>query len=139
MKKGKINFINPDKLVKNPVFSNVAVVSGPVNMVYVGGQDAVDAQGNIVGKGDIKAQAQQILKNLEIALSAAGATFEHVIKWNVYVVQGQLPQPAIEVFQPILQKLAAPPLITVVYVAALAHPDFLMEVDAIAGVPQQTQ
>jgi enamine deaminase RidA (YjgF/YER057c/UK114 family) len=59
---GKVQFVNPEALNKNPAFTNVAVVTGTVKTVYVGGQDAVDATGNIVGKGDIKAQTEQVLK-----------------------------------------------------------------------------
>ena len=74
---------------RNPAFSNVAVVSGPVRTIYIGGQDAVDAEGNIVGMGDIGAQTEQVLANLRTALAAAGAGPEHVIKWNLLIVDGQ--------------------------------------------------
>jgi len=83
-----VQHLNPDDLVKNPAFTNVIVVTGSVKTVYIGGQDAVDASGTIVGKGDIKTQAEQVVKNLQTALAAGGAELEHVIKWNVYVVQG---------------------------------------------------
>ncbi len=94
-----VQHINPDGLNKNPAFTNVIVVTGAVKTVYVGGQDAVDAAGAIVGKGDIKKQVEQIFKNLQIALEAGGAKLEHVIKWNIYLVQGQPLQPGFEVFQ----------------------------------------
>jgi enamine deaminase RidA (YjgF/YER057c/UK114 family) len=107
-----------------------------VKTVYVGGQDAVDESGAIVGRGDIRAQAERIFHNLQTALAAAGAGLEHVVKWNAYVVQGQSLIPAYEVFQRGWGDRPNPPAITVVVVAALAHPDFLAEVDAIAVVPQ---
>ncbi|MBI5668364.1 MAG: RidA family protein [Chloroflexi bacterium] len=132
---GSVQFLNPEGLHRNPAFSNVAVVTGNARTVYIGGQDAVDAAGNIVGKDDIRAQAEQIFKNLETALGAAGAKLEHVIKWNVYVVQGQNPAPAFAVFQQVWGNRPNPPLITLLFVAALAHPDFLCEMDAIAVVP----
>ena len=56
--KGKVEFVNPDTLVRNPAFTNVVIASGPVRTVYIGGQDAVDASGQIVGKGDLKAQTE---------------------------------------------------------------------------------
>lgn len=133
---GLIQHLNPDGLIKNPAFTNVVVVSGSVKTVYVGGQDAVDASGTIVGKGDIRAQTEQIFKNLQTALAAAGATLEHVVKWNIYVVQGQPLQPGFEVFQQVWGRRPNPPAITGVYVAGLANPDFLCEMDAIAVVPQ---
>ena len=86
---GRVEFLNPDGLPRNPAFSNVAVVSGSVRTIYIGGQDAVDADGNIVGIGDIAAQTEQVLRNLRTALAAAGAGPEHVVKWNVLVVDGQ--------------------------------------------------
>src|SRR5262245_14392359 len=86
---GQVQYLNPDSVVKNPAFSDVVVGGVPVKTVYVGGQDAVDASGVIIGKGDLKAQTEQVLKNIQAALAAAGAQPEHVIKWNIYVVQGQ--------------------------------------------------
>jgi enamine deaminase RidA (YjgF/YER057c/UK114 family) len=134
--KGHVEYINPDTLNKNPAFTNVIVVTGAVKTIYVGGQDAVDASGNIIGKGDLKAQAEQVLKNIQAALEAGGAQLEHVVKWNLYVVQGQPLAPGFEVFQRVWGMRPNPPAITGMYVAGLAHPDFLMEMDAIAVVPE---
>src|SRR5215211_237347 len=86
---GGVEFLNPDGLPRNPAFSNVAVVSGSVRTIYIGGQDAIDAEGNVVGAGDIAAQTEQVLRNLRTALAAAGAGPEHVVKWNVFIVDGQ--------------------------------------------------
>lgn len=133
---GQVEYLNPDTLIKNPAFTNVVIVSGHVKTVYVGGQDAVDATGAIVGKGDLKAQTEQILQNVQAALAAGGAQLEHVVKWNVYVLQGQSLNEGLEVFQRIWGNRPHPPAISVMYVAGLAHPDFLAEMDAIAVVPQ---
>lgn len=135
--KGQVEFINPDTLNKNPAFTNVITVSGPVKTVYVGGQDAVDASGSIVGKGDIKRQTEQTLKNIEAALAAGGARLEHVIKWNLYIVQGQPLRAGFEAFQRFWgNRTNPPPAITAMFVAGLANPDFLIEMDAIAVVPE---
>ncbi len=133
---GNVQHLNPDTLNKNPAFTNVVVVTGSAKTIYIGGQDAVDASGNIVGKGDIQAQTEQIFKNLQAALAAAGAGLEHVVKWNIYVVQGQSLQSGFEVFQRVWGRRPNPPTITGVFVAGLAHPDFLCEMDAIAVVPE---
>jgi enamine deaminase RidA (YjgF/YER057c/UK114 family) len=111
-------------------------VTGPVKTVYIGGQDAVDSSGAIIGKGDLKAQTEQILKNIQAALDAAGAQPEHVIKWNIYVVQGQSVQEGFAAFQSVWGNRPNPPAITVTFVTGLAHPDFLAEMDAIAVVPE---
>lgn len=134
---GAVQHLNPDTLPKNPAFTNVVVVTGPVKTVYIGGQDAVDAAGAIVGKGDIAAQSEQVMRNIQAALAAAGADLEHVIKWNVYIVQGQSLQPGFEAFQRVWGSRPNPPTITGLFVAALAHPDFLVEIDAVAVVPYQ--
>ena len=131
-----VEHLNPDTLSKNPAFTNLIAVSGNVKTLYIGGQDAVDASGAVVGKGDLKAQTEQVFKNLQAALAAGGATLENIVKWNIYVVQGQPLQPAFEVFQRVWGRRPNPPTITVLYVVGLANPDFLCEMDAIAIVPQ---
>ncbi|MBI1255910.1 MAG: RidA family protein [Chloroflexi bacterium] len=131
-----VEYLSPDGLNKNPAFSNVIVVSGNAKTVYVGGQDALDASGQIVGKGDLKAQVEQVLRNIEIALAAGGAKLEHVIKWNLYVVQGQSLREGYAAFQSIGVKQPHPPAISMAFVSGLANPDFLVEMDAIAVVPE---
>jgi enamine deaminase RidA (YjgF/YER057c/UK114 family) len=113
----------------------VIAVSGPAKTIYVGGQDAVDAAGNIVGKGDIQEQAVQALENVQKALAAAGAGLEHVVKWNIYIVQGQPLGPGFAAFQRVWGQRPNPPTITGMFVAGLAHPDFLVEIDAVAVLP----
>jgi enamine deaminase RidA (YjgF/YER057c/UK114 family) len=135
--KGSVQHLNPDGLHKNPGYSQAVVVTGNVKTVYVGGQNAVDAAGKIVGKGDIKAQTEQVLRNVETALAAGGAKLEHIVKWNVYIVQGQAPLPGFEVFRRAWGERPNPPTVTVVFVAGLANPDFLVEIEAVAVVPQE--
>ena len=133
---GSVRYINPDLLNKNPAFTNVVVVEGNVRTVHIGGQDAINAQGEIVGKGDIVAQVEQVLANVRVALEAGGAGPEHIIKWNIYVVEGQSLQAGFAAFQNAWPQTPNPPAITGVFVSALAHPDFLVEMDAVAVVPQ---
>src|SRR5579884_3893966 len=132
---GLVEHLNPEPLHKHPAFTQAVSVSGPVKTVYVGGQNAVDAQGNIVGKGDIKAQTQQVLANVREALAAAGAGPEHIIKWNIYLIQGQSLREGFEAFQQFWGPRANPPAITMAFVSGLANPDFLLEMEAIAVVP----
>ena len=131
----KVELLSPEGLHKNPAYSQLAVLEGNFRTIYIGGQNAVDKNGNLIGKGDIEAQAKQVLQNLETALQAGGGTFENVIKWNVYLLQGQSVEKAFKVFQGAIGKLKTPPLVTGIFVAALANPDFLLEVEAIAVVP----
>jgi enamine deaminase RidA (YjgF/YER057c/UK114 family) len=133
---GQVQYLNPDTLNKNPAFTNVIVVTGSVKTLYVGGQNALDASGNIIGKGDLKAQTEQVLRNIQAALSAGGAELKHVIKWNLYVLQGQPLQVGFEAFQQFWGRQPNPPAITMAFVAGLANPDFLLEMDVIAIVPE---
>ena len=134
--KGQVQFINPPALHYNPAYTNVVKVTGPAKTDYVGGQNALDQSGTIVGKGDIKKQTEQILTNIQVALAAAGARLEHVIKWNLYVVHGQPIQEGFEVFQRVWGNRPNPPAISMAFVAGLANPDFLAEMDAIAVIPE---
>jgi enamine deaminase RidA (YjgF/YER057c/UK114 family) len=132
----QVKYINPETLNKNPGFTNVVVVRGAVKTIYIGGQDSVDALGSVVGKGDLRAQAEQVLKNIQAALAAAGADLAHLVKWNIYVLQGQDLRVGYEVFQRVWAGRPNPPAISGMFVSALAHPDFLLEIDAIAVVPE---
>jgi enamine deaminase RidA (YjgF/YER057c/UK114 family) len=130
-----VRYVDLEGLHKNPAFTNVVVVEGPAKTVYVGGQDSVDASGNIVGKGDIAAQTEQVLANLRAALAAGGARPEHVIKWNLLVAEGQPLEAGFSAFRRAWPDTPNPPAITFAFVAGLAHPDFLVEMDAVAVVP----
>src|SRR5215212_7714680 len=132
---GNVQHLNPETLHHNPAFTQAVAVSGTVKTVYVGGQNAVDISGAIVGQGDIAAQTEQVMKNVQAALAAGGASLEHVIKWNLYLVQGQPLQPGFEVFQRVWNRRPNPPAISMAFVAGLANPDFLIEIDVIAVVP----
>jgi len=132
---GSVDYINLEGLHQNPAFSQAVVVTGAVKTVYIGGQNAVDATGEIVGTGDFQAQSCQVLDNIQTCLAAAGAGFEHIVKLIILVVQGQPLYAGLAAFQEFFPAGARPPAVTVAFVAGLAHPDFLVEIDAIAVVP----
>lgn len=128
--------INPDGLIKNPAFSQIITTEGNGKTIYIGGQNAVNEKREIVGKGDILKQTEQVMKNLEIALQSCGANFENLVKLNIYIVQGQNAYGAFQVSQKFLGQNSKPPIITVLYVAGLINMDFLLEIDAIAFLPK---
>jgi enamine deaminase RidA (YjgF/YER057c/UK114 family) len=132
---GSVEHINPENLHKNRAFTQVVSVSGPVKTIYIGGQDSVDVQGNIIGKGDLKLQTRQAFENMQKALNAAGAGPEHLVKCTVYLVQGQPLQPGFEAYGQFWGNRPNPPTVSVLFVSGLAHPDFLVEIDAIAVIP----
>jgi len=114
----------------------MVTVSGPVKTVYIGAQVAVDREGNIIGKGDIAAQTQQILKNIDACLEAAGARPEHLIHWSIYVAEGQDMRPAFEAGMRWWGNRSNPPMNNVLYVSGFFPADFLISIEAIAVVPE---
>jgi len=133
---GSVQYLNPDTLPRNPAFTQVVVATGPVKTVYIGMQNAVDAAGHIIGKGDIKLQTVQALKNLQACLEAAGATPEHLVRWTIYIAQGQPIQPAFEAGMGWWGNRPNPPANSVIFVPGFTPSEFLVGIDAVAVVPQ---
>jgi enamine deaminase RidA (YjgF/YER057c/UK114 family) len=133
---GRVAYLNPTALHSNPAFTQVVAVSGSTRTIYVGGQNAVDASGAVVGGDDIVAQTRQAFANLEAALAGAGASLEQIVRWTIYVVQGQAVASGFAVFQEVWGNRPNPPAIVVLVVAGLANPAFLVEIDATAVVPE---
>jgi len=128
----KIEFINPEELLKNPAFSQVAITKGSGNTIYIGGQNAITKDLKIIGKGDIAKQTSHALENIETALKSCNASLNDLFKLTIYIVQGQDVKKGFEGAQSFLKKLSHPPVITGVIVAALANPDYLVEIEAVA-------
>ncbi len=128
-----IQRLNPDTLHKNPVFTQVALVDSAARLVFVGGQNGVNVEGKIVGK-DIASQAEQTYKNVIAALEAAGATLADVFKMNIYIVQGHSLQDAFAAAQKVQTQRTPPPTVSVLIVAGLANPEFLIEIEAVAAI-----
>ncbi|MCL5877074.1 MAG: RidA family protein [Candidatus Bathyarchaeota archaeon] len=132
----KVEHVNPEALRKPRGYTQVVAVSGPHKTIYIGEQDAVNEKGETVGKGNLKLQTAQVLSNLERALEAVDAKLENVVKWTVYIVAGQNPQEGFGVFSEKWQNKQNPPAITVVFVAALGNPEWLVEIEAVAVIPE---
>ncbi len=99
--------------------------------VYVAGQTSGDANGNLVGKGDIEAQTRQVFENIKKCLAAAGASFDNVVKINVYLTDiGQQLGAVAKVRQGYFTTETVPS--TTVEIPRLASPDYLVEIEAIA-------
>ena len=103
--------------------------------VYISGQISANAKGEVVGKGDIKAQTTQVFENLRIALTAAGASPKDVVKICMFVVNLRNEDlPKIRGVRDAFFANLEPPASTLVGVTALAGPDWLLEIEAIAVV-----
>ncbi|HEY6332128.1 MAG TPA: RidA family protein [Blastocatellia bacterium] len=130
---------NPSTMAK-PVagFSNVAEVRGG-KLVYTAGQVALDPSGKLVGDGDFRAQIEQVFQNLKLAVEATGGTFFDVIKLNYYIVEaGHLSELAsLREVRDRFVNTGNPPASTLLFVSRLARPEWLVEVEAIAVVPDE--
>jgi enamine deaminase RidA (YjgF/YER057c/UK114 family) len=132
-----IKHINPDALMKNPAFSQVVTTQGHGKTIYIGGQNAVNANREIIGKGDIQTQTKQVMENIQVALNECLASFDNLVKLNIHIVQGQNALTAFQTSQHFLGTALAPPAITVLFVSGLINPDFLIEIDGIAFIPDK--
>lgn len=130
-------FINPPALPDwGQSFTQVVVVrSAPAKTVYVSGQVAVDQHQNLIGEGDLRAQAMKAFQNLEAALAAGGARTRDVVRLNIYVVDYK-PADADVVGEALRRYFPHEHLPTSTWlgVQALAKEGFLIEVDAVATV-----
>lgn len=119
--------------MRSPAFSHVAVVPPGAATIYVGGQNSVDADGKLVGAGDVAAQSVRALENAKTALAAVGATVDDVVQWTVLFVDGVDVGTA---YQAIAPQLAGeePGLVTGASVSALGVPGALVEIAAVAAV-----
>jgi reactive intermediate/imine deaminase len=124
---------NPPTLSTPTGYTHVVEVTGPAKTVYISGQIALDKSGNLVGGSEMKAQAEQVFKNLEAALAAAGATFDQVVKMNTYTTDMSQVQAIRDVRGKYFTKTT--PASTLVQVVKLARPDLLLEIEVIAVVP----
>lgn len=128
-----IQRIRPQGLISSPAFSHVAIVPPGATTIYVGGQNAVDVHGALVGEGDVAVQSARALENARTALAAAGATLGDVVQWTVLFVDGVDLAAA---YGAIASELASdePALVTGARVAALGVPGALVEISAVAAV-----
>ncbi len=126
---------NPSALSKPTGYTHVVEVSGPVRTVYIAGQIAYDTDGKVVGAGDMKAQAEQVFKNLQAALTAAGAKFSDVVKMNTYVTDMDKAPAVREVRARYFGDTT--PASTLVQVVHLARPELMLEVEVTAVVAER--
>lgn len=126
-----IQLINPADLSPQATYTQVVVAAG-TTMVFIAGQEPEDVHGNSVAPGDLAGQARQVYANLGRALTAAAARPDQVAKLTIYVAgceSGYLP-----VIEHARVELSGhhKPADTLIGVARLTRPEFLIEVDAIA-------
>ena len=128
-------YLKPKGLAINPAYSHVVVASG-ARTIYVSGQVAIDENGAVVGEeDDLAGQTHQAMRNVGLCLAAAGASFEDIVKITTYVVNYKPEDRAVigKARTPFFVD-RPPPASTLVGVSALAAPEWLIEIEAIAVV-----
>ena len=128
-----VRYLNPSTLSTPTGYTHVVQVHGG-RTLYIAGQVAFDKSGNVVGKNDFAAQVTQVFENLKSALAAGGATFDNVVKVTTFVTD--LSQ--MQTLRSIRGKYYGTnaPASTLVQITKLAHEDLLIEIEAIAVVPE---
>jgi enamine deaminase RidA (YjgF/YER057c/UK114 family) len=128
-----LELINPEDLPTPESYTQVIAASGS-RLVFVAGQVADDAQGNLVGPGDLVSQARQAFANVGRSLAAAGATLEQVTKITIYVVHHR-PEYLPDISEARIAVFGDhKPTDTIVGVETLAEPGYVIEVEAVAVV-----
>jgi enamine deaminase RidA (YjgF/YER057c/UK114 family) len=123
---------NPEG-VSTPTGYTHVVASQSGRTIYISGQIALNAKGEVVGEADLGAQAMQAFENLKACLASVGATFENVVKMNTYIVNyTPAVRPALQAARERYLPAKNPPASTLIGVQALARPEFMIEVEAVA-------
>jgi len=125
-------FINPEGLSKPPGYTHVVEVTAPARLVYIAGQLGNDREGKF--SSEFRLQAVQTFENLKTALAAVGGQFQHVVKFNNYVVDAKY----LPVFRQVRDSYLADrnrPASTTIAISALAREGALLEIEAVAVLP----
>ncbi len=126
-------YINPPSLTRPTGYTHV-VVAADRRTVYIAGQVAFDSTGTLVGAGDFKAQAEQVILNLRRALASVGASFADVVKTTTFITDAKQ-VPALRDIRVRYLDPKHPPANTLLVVSALARAEFLIEIEAVAVLP----
>ena len=129
-----ITRINPPELGTPPGYSQIVDVSAG-RIIFISGQTALDADGHVVGKSDFAAQAEQVFRNLGLALRASGCSAANLVKLTVFLTDmenlGRYREARNRFFASVTPPAA--PAVTLVEVSKLYGADFMIEIEAIAA------
>ena len=128
-----IRHINPKGIPKSPAYTQV-VAAKPGTVLWISGQVAQNSKGEVVGKGDLKAQLGQVWENVKLSLAGGGATFQDVVKITTYIVNFN-PSMLADIREARSKFIGGePPASTLVGVQALASEAWLVEIEVMAVV-----
>ena len=131
-----VSLSSPKTMPPPTGYSQIAEVTKG-KIVLIAGQVAHDTSGNLVGENDFAAQVEQVFKNLDAAVKAAGGTFHDIVKINNYCVASVDTAAGLAAFRTVRDRYvntAAPPASTFVFVSRLVRPGWLFETDAMAVI-----
>jgi len=131
----KKQYLNPKEMSTPRFYTHAVTAEGTGKLVYISGQVSWDASGNVVGKGDMRAQSEQVFRNVGHALAVAGAGWGDVVKMNGYMVGMHAER--VSAYREVRQrylKEGALPASTLVGVERLVDPELLLEVEVVAAV-----
>jgi enamine deaminase RidA (YjgF/YER057c/UK114 family) len=131
----KLEYINPKGMHQNPAFSQGIVIPAGAATLIIGGQNAVDEKGEVVGKGDIAAQTTKAVDNLVMVLEAAGGKLESLVHVGLLIRDDADLNAGFGAWMARAGKLKNPPTVTTAIVSMLANPDYLIEIEATAVLP----
>jgi enamine deaminase RidA (YjgF/YER057c/UK114 family) len=94
-----IDPINPETMAAPRGYSHAIAIAGNHKTVHIGGQNAINQACELVGKGNLQQQTEQVLSNIEKIIQKAGGKLENIIKFNIYLLQGQNPAAGFAAFQ----------------------------------------
>jgi 2-iminobutanoate/2-iminopropanoate deaminase len=130
-----VTFSNPATMPRRTGYSQIAEVTKG-KLVLIAGQVPHNTDDKLVGENDFAAQVEQVFKNLDAALMAAGGSFRNLVKINNYCVASVTPEQraAFGKIRDRYVNTAAPPVSTFIFVSRLAQPGWLFEMDAMAVI-----
>lgn len=129
-----VHFVKSEALPPTVGYSH-AVEIRRGRMIYVAGQVSMDPKGNLVGPGDFRAQTTQVFENIKAVLAQTGATFTDVVKLNYYI-KDTTQLPVLREVRDKYVNVKNPPVSTAVGVNRLVREEWLLEVEAVAVVPE---
>ncbi len=129
----RVEFPHTNGLLHSATFAQVAVAQG-AKTVFTSGQVSIDERGDLVGAGDLAAQTKQAMHNLGLALAATGASYADIVKTTTFVVRYRPEHREIITDAKKSFWSGKPPASALIEVDALAKPEWLIEIEAIAVI-----
>ena len=128
-----INPVSTYDSLQSRGYTQVVTVATPGRLIFVSGQLPLDVSGTVVGTGDIERQARVAFENMRISLDRAGVEWAQVIKLTTYVTDIVKHPALVRKVRSEIFGVRTPPASTMIEVPRFAHPDILIEIDAVAA------